>query len=53
MRPRLGGRTYLYFYGPTEADAREKRDQAKADLIKDGSGALEPSTVTVGEWLER
>jgi integrase len=53
MRPRLGGRTYLYFYGPTEADAREKRDQAKADLVKDGPGALEPSTVTVGEWLER
>lgn len=32
------GRTYLYFYGKTEKEAKRKRSKALADLIKNGPG---------------
>jgi integrase len=53
MRPALGGRTYLYFYGRTEREAKRKRSAAEADLIRRGPKALDLDRVTFGEWLER
>ncbi len=53
IRPALGGRTYLYFYGKTEAEAKAKRSAAVADLIRRGPKALDVERITFGEWLQR
>ena len=47
------GRTYLYFYGKTEKEAKRKRSKALADLIKNGPRAFDARRITFGEWLER
>ena len=47
------GRTYLYFYGKTEKEAKRKRSKALAGLIKDGPRAFDARRITFGEWLER
>ncbi len=47
------GRTYLYFYGNTEKEAKRKRSKAFADLIKNGPRAFDARRITFGEWLER
>ncbi len=46
------GKTYLYFYGKTEREAK-KRAVAYRELMKNGPRAFEASKVTLSQWLER
>lgn len=48
-----GGKTYLYFYGATEAEAIKKRTEALRELARNGPKAFQASRVTFGEWLGR
>src|SRR3712207_8144459 len=47
------GRTYLYFYGKTEKEAKRKRTAAERDMIRRGPRAFDANRITFGEWLER
>lgn len=47
------GKTYLYFYGKTEKEAKRKRSSALRDLIRRGPRAFDANRLTFGEWLER
>jgi integrase len=47
------GRTYLYFYGKTEREAKDKRSAALSDLIQRGPRVFDARRITFGEWLER
>src|ERR687894_3036650 len=47
----LGSRTSKSFYGKTQAEARKKRDEAKARLGK-GVG-FDARNLTLGEYMER
>ena len=47
------GRTYLYFYGKTEKEAKRKRTAAERDMIRRGPRAFDTNRITFGEWLER
>lgn len=47
------GRTYLYFYGKTEREAKNKRSAALSDLIQRGPRVFDARRITFGEWLER
>ena len=53
LRPALGGRTYLYFYGRTEKEVKKERQKAIEDLIRRGPRALDVDRITFGQWLER
>jgi len=47
------GKTYLYFYGKTEREAKDKRSAALSDLIQRGPRVFDARRITFGEWLER